>query len=96
MTEVSDFLVATTALGAVLFCLTYAVVAPFYKSEHGWNFMAFMAVVAVMVAQVIYYRAVDHRGPEWLSIVDWSLTSICIWWRITILIRAQFKRPPSE
>lgn len=82
-------LIALTALGAFTFVVVYGIIAPFYKSESGWNLMAFMAIVAALVVQALYLRLAHTRAPEWLAQLDWSLTAICIWWRVVILIRAQ-------
>lgn len=94
-TSLSTLFVCATALGAFLFCVTYAVVAPFYKTEHGWNFMTFMAVVFTMVTLSMYFRVVGGRAPEWLASVTWGAAAACIWWRISILIRAQLRKPPE-
>lgn len=91
---ISDILVALTALGAVCFVVTYAILAPFYRSESGWNLMAFMAVVATMVTQSIYFRATGNKPTELMAIIDWGAAATCIWWRISILVRAQLRRPP--
>lgn len=82
-------LIAFTAAGALLFVITYAIIAPFYKSESGWNLMTFMVIVAVLVVQTLYVRFTGRRLPEWVARVDWSVTGLCIWWRLAILLRAQ-------
>lgn len=83
-------LIVLTAIGATLFVLVYAITSPFYRSEEGWNVMAFMAVVSAMVAQAVYVRRVGHRLPEWVSQVDWAAACACVWWRLTLVIRGQW------
>jgi amino acid transporter len=83
-------LIVWTAIGAILFVLVYALAAPFYRTEEGWNVMAFMVVVSAMVAQAFYVRRTGHRLPEWVARVDWALAGLCIWWRLTIVVRGQW------
>lgn len=90
------FLIGLTALGAIAFCFLYAVLAPFYKSEGGWNLMAFMVIVGTMVTLSLYYRSSGTRAPEWLAVVLWVMCCACIWWRVTILVRAQLERFKSS
>jgi hypothetical protein len=95
--SVSDALVLSAAAGALTFVVLYAVLAPFYMNEAGWNVMVFMIIVAAMVCQSMYFRISGVRAPEWLSVLDWGLVSVVIWWRVTILVREQFRRrPPRE
>jgi drug/metabolite transporter (DMT)-like permease len=93
---ISSYLIAITALGAVLFVVGYAILAPFYRSEEGWNVMTFMVVVVAMVIQAIYFRIHHSRAPEWLSIIDWGLVAFVVWWRLILLARRQLSRQSSE
>lgn len=90
----SNYLVLATAAGSGLFVVLYAILAPFYKSESGWNLMSFMFVVATMVTMAVFYRFTGGRAPVWLQNVLWGAAAVCVWWRVTILLRAQF-RPSS-
>jgi uncharacterized membrane protein len=92
---ISNYLVAWTALGAVLFCILYALVAPFYKSEGGWNMMSFMVVIAAMVTLSIYFRYSGGKAPEWLAVILWGAAGLCVWWRIVMMIRVQ-RKPPRK
>jgi uncharacterized membrane protein YjfL (UPF0719 family) len=89
-------LIGLTALGAIGFCFLYALLAPFYKSEGGWNMMAFMVIVGTMVTLSLYFRSTGTRAPDWLAYVLWGMCCACVWWRVTILLRAQLKRWTSR
>lgn len=88
----TTFLIGWTALGAIAFCFIYALLAPFYKSEGGWNLMSFMVVVGTMVTMALYFRSTGTRAPEWLANTMWALAGLCVWWRVTIVLRAQLQR----
>lgn len=87
--SLSTYLVFATAAGAGLFVVLYGILAPFYKSESGWNIMSFMLVVATMVTLSLYFRFSGDRAPEWLGVVTWGAAAVCVWWRVLILLRAQ-------
>lgn len=89
-------LIGLTALGAICFCFLYALLAPFYKSEGGWNMMAFMVVVGTMVTLSLYFRSTGTRAPDWLAYALWGAACVCVWWRVAILLRAQLKRWTSR
>lgn len=90
------YLIGFTALGAILFCFLYALLAPFYKSEGGWNLMAFMIIVGAMITLALYYRTSGGRAPAWLAYALWIPCCMCVWWRVTILVRAQLERFKSS
>lgn len=92
---ISNYLVCTAALGASLFVIAYAALAPFYRSEEGWNVMTFMVVVVLMIVQSVYFRLSGTRAPEWLSSLDWGLINAVVWWRFTLVIRRQLARRRS-
>lgn len=88
----TTYLVAGTALGAAAFCLSYVILAPFYRSEGGWNIVAFMGVVATMTTLALYYRITKSHAPTWLANTMWTFALVCVWWRVTIVLRAQLRR----
>jgi hypothetical protein len=94
--SLSTYLVLATAAGAGLFVILYALLAPFYRSESGWNLMSFMLVVATMVTMAVYYRLTGERAPSWLQNVLWGAAAGCVWWRVVILLRAQLSRPSPK
>lgn len=91
--SLSTYLVLATAAGSVLFVILYAALAPFYRSQSGWNLMSFMLVVAVMVTLSLYFRFSGGRAPEWVAVLTWGAAAVCIWWRVAILLRAQLGKP---
>jgi hypothetical protein len=89
---VSIALMVLVTIGASLFVISYLALSPWWKNEAGKNMMAFMAIVAALLIVGLYYRLTGDIPPDWLRIVTWGTINIPVWWRLSILIRAQLGR----
>lgn len=85
------------ALGAaVMFCIAYAVLAPWRSSAEGRHLMTFTAVIALAFGWIAYRLVAGARMPPWLleamRAVILGALAVCLVWRLALLARTQVQR----
>ena len=84
-------------IGGAGFLLGYPLLAPFRRSEAGWHLMTFTAGVALLFLYLLLgnYGVTRQWGPfvqACIAIGIAALLVAAVYWRITILLRAQLRR----
>lgn len=88
---IGDLILYLGAFSCIAFCLIYSLVAKWWKSEAGWHIQAWTFYTGVLLvflsAAVSKWMSEDARmiirAPIYLLILP------LIWWRISMLVRAQ-------
>lgn len=80
---------SAAALASSIFVAAYAFRSPWWRSEVGANTMALMFVVAFLVTLTVVFRVTGVRAGDWLGALLWGLLNVPLWWRVSILWRAQ-------
>lgn len=98
MLAVANALIVATCAGAIVFCVLYAVLAPWRRSAMGRNVMALMAIIALfLVLATMHMRwphLFDHQ--QWIRPVMWALICGIVWWRVALLIHTQVLKRRDE
>jgi hypothetical protein len=92
--QVGNAAVWVALAASVLFCIGYAVLAPWRSSAEGKHLMMFTAVIGVAFAWIAYRQVISSAPPAALSIevpraVILSALAAGLVWRLALLIRNQ-------
>lgn len=87
---VGDVLLASGFLGAAVFVAVY-LRSPWWRSAHGRNVMAMMAVIMILLGLATATALFGFRYParDVIRLVAFAALSAVVWWRVVILVRTQ-------
>lgn len=94
---IGDIAVWVALVSAIAFCVTYAVVAPWWKSGEGWHLMTFTAVIGLAFGLIAYRQTTSTPAPLPLctevarALILVALASLLVW-RLGLLIWTQTRR----
>jgi uncharacterized membrane protein HdeD (DUF308 family) len=83
-------------VAALMFCATYALVAPWRSTGEGWHLMTFTGVIGAIFAWIAYRQVLGSPTAS-LSIelpraLAFSALAGLLVWRLALLIRTQVRR----
>jgi hypothetical protein len=89
-----DVAVWAAMVSAVLFCILYALTAPWRRSAEGWHLMTMTATIGLAFIWVAYRQATSHMpalptATEAKRTGLYTLLAAMLIWRLALLIRAQ-------
>jgi hypothetical protein len=104
MTTMIDIARVVALFGAVVFAVTYHLLAPWWRSQIGQNLMTMTGGVALLlllgVARTVLAPgapAVDaYFGQSVLVLLAFLALGVAFWWRWVLLIRQQVPRCTDE
>ena len=87
----------TAFWAAVLFCILYAVLAPWWQSGEGRHLMTFTAVIGTAFGWIAYRQTISEVRPAALSLeipraVILSALAALLVWRLLLLLQAQTRK----
>ena len=91
---VGNVLVVLTCVGAITFCVLYALSSPWFSSAIGRNMMAMMGTIGLflILAIIKMVRPDAFNDLPWIRPVAWTLIGGIVWWRVVLLVRTQILR----
>jgi hypothetical protein len=95
---IGDAAVWVELAASVAFCITYAAVAPWWKSGEGQHLMTFTAVIGVAFAWIAYRQTIKGAGPLLPMTTEVPRAAILsalaglLIWRLALLVRTQLRR----
>jgi hypothetical protein len=83
-------------VAALMFCVTYALVAPWRSTGEGWHLMTFTGVIGAIFAWIAYRQVLGSPTTS-LSIelpraLAFTALAGLLVWRLVLLIRTQVRR----
>lgn len=90
---VEDFAVleiAAAAVGVTLFVITWASLAPWYRSVFGWALMTGEVALALILSVALYAHWAHRLLPPWLVLTLYGFIALGCWLRFTAVIWEQF------
>lgn len=96
MKALSDFLLVVSAVALIAFPFAYHLITRGHwrDSVMGRHLMAFMAVLAFVMATALF--AIAYDLPEWVRTVRWLLVAVVSWWRLILLFVVQMRDERSS
>lgn len=97
-----DVAIWASLISSYVFCLSYALVAPWRKTEEGWHLMTFTFVIGVAFSWIAY-RLVAVENHVDLSLkteasraaIYVALAAVLVW-RLALLVRTQIRRKQDD
>jgi hypothetical protein len=94
--QVGNAAVWVAFAAAVLFCVGYAVLAPWRSSAEGWHLMTMTAVIGLAFGWIAYRLVAGAHMPPLLlevlrALILGGLAATLVW-RLALLIRNQVQR----
>lgn len=93
MKLIGDLLVSAAALGGVLFVVTYATLAPWWRSWAGRSLMSLgFAIAAACSVVTIALWWPDFPWRPWLRVVLYGLAALSTWVAFATVVTSQIRR----
>lgn len=91
----SDAAVLFTAAGALVFVVSYAWTTHgawrhTIMGRHVFTFMSAILLVALLAVAGVFWGT-DWPHRETIRTAAWGLIGACIWWRVVLLYRVQYR-----
>jgi MFS family permease len=84
------FLVCGSAIPAIMFPITYAILADWWHSEWG-RYLMFMGIVVGIALGNTTLRLFVSAAPPWVSVLLWILIFVMTWWCYILFLRTYIK-----
>lgn len=95
MNTLINLLALAILCGGAVFMASYAILAPWWRSETGRNIMTFTAGVTglALLRCMTFLFGDGYPGQTALRVLLFTGVAVAIWWRWTMLLRAQLRKP---
>jgi hypothetical protein len=96
-----DIAVWAALVSSVLFCILYALLAPWRSSGEGWHLMTMTATIGISFGWLAYRLVTGAprslpAGTELARTALYVILSALLIWRLALLIRSQVRRRKRE
>jgi ribosomal protein L15E len=97
-----DVAIWTSLVSSYAFCFSYALVAPWRKTEEGWHLMTFTFVIGVAFSWIAYRLVTANHRVGLPMKTEASRTAIYVAlagvlvWRLALLVRTQIRRKQDD
>lgn len=98
MNTLINLLALAILCGGAVFMASYAILAPWWRSETGRNIMTLTAGVTglALLRCMTFIFGDGYPGQTALRLALFAAIAVAIWWRWCLLLRAQLRRPPAK